>query len=135
VKSNSIPSNIFLINLHRWIINDVSHAYFSISQFDISTFLWRGILTLQVAISEMEISFVLPPPSSLRRFDHRLLPGANSEHACRISQLRDSCDEESLLLTPPTPSIRNSEMEYLLMCLFRDFRVSHFASSYRELLP
>ena len=28
-----------------------------------------------------------------------------------ISQLRDSCDEESRLLTPPTPGIRNSEMK------------------------
>ena len=31
--------------------------------------------------------------------------------AFRTSQLRDSCDEESQHLTPPSPGIRNSEME------------------------
>jgi hypothetical protein len=31
--------------------------------------------------------------------------------AFRTSQLRDSCDEESRHLTPPSPGIRNSEME------------------------
>ena len=41
-----------------------------------------------------------------------------------ISQLRDSCDEESRLLTPPTPSIQNSEMES-----DRPFVFSHFETS------
>jgi len=52
-----------------------------------------------------------------------------------ISRLRDSCDEESRLLTPANPSIWNFEMELfpslqnsLLMCLFQDFGVSHFTT-------
>ena len=51
----------------------------------------------------------------------------------RISWFRDCCDQESRLLTPPTPGIQNSEMELflsklLLLCLFRDFRILDFAT-------
>jgi hypothetical protein len=40
-----------------------------------------------------------------------------------VSRFRDSSDEESLLLTPPTPGIQNSSMESLtvLNFEFRDF--------------
>jgi hypothetical protein len=50
-----------------------------------------------------------------------------------ISQLRDSCVEESQLLTSQSPGIRNSEMEsdqHIPM-----FRISSFRHSCRELLP
>jgi hypothetical protein len=36
----------------------------------------------------------------------------------RVSRFRDSSDEESLLLTPPTPGIRNSGMESLIISDF-----------------
>jgi hypothetical protein len=48
----------------------------------------------------------------------------------RVSRFRDSCDEESSLLTPPTPGIRNSGMESLSFhdFGFRDFGTPYFPS-------
>jgi hypothetical protein len=49
----------------------------------------------------------------------------------RVSRFRDSSDEESLLLTPPTPGIRNSGMESLS---FLDFGFRDFGTPYDESL-
>jgi hypothetical protein len=49
-----------------------------------------------------------------------------------ISPFRDSCGEESQLLTPPTPSIRSSEMESDQrsgISLFHILVIRHFGTS------
>jgi hypothetical protein len=53
------------------------------------------------------------------------------ELVCDISRFWDSSDEESLLLTPPTPGIRNSGMESLS---FLNFGFCDFGTPYDESL-
>jgi hypothetical protein len=49
----------------------------------------------------------------------------------QVSRFRDSSDEDSLLSTPPTPGIRNSDMESLP---FLDFGFRDFGTPYDESL-
>jgi len=82
MKINDEPSIIFLINLHHWITNDGSHAYFICPlamttglikmpfTFHISAILFQRVSTLQVVIIEKEISSA----SSSFSYNHQWWP-------------------------------------------------------------
>jgi hypothetical protein len=74
------------------------------------------------------VKFLDSPCRDARNFETELVCDISR---LRVSQFRDSSDEESLLLTPPTPGIRNSGMEFLS---FLDFGFHDFETPYDESL-
>jgi hypothetical protein len=130
---------------------DLSLSWNCISQFRVLAFRhswWWSVSTLQLLVSEppvcslwhfVTLGFAI---SRLLRWRVFTLDSSNSRYPklrygfffisrLRVSKFWDSSDEESLLLTPPTPDIQNSGIESLS---FLDFGFRDFGTPYDESL-
>ena len=131
-KSWSLKWRLALCYLLSWAFIDVTIGYDQgpilkmYFAFCVLGILWRVVLTLHVPTSEMEL---VSSSSPLQPFDDVIADDDQAFIHTTLSQffilaLRDSYDEESRLLTPPTPSIQNSNW----CACFRIFSVSHFGT-------